>query len=122
MTSDDIKKEIKTKLNPIDLKVGINKIKNISKNGLIIECDSKNDCEVLKNEINKTLSADCEANIPMKKKSKMIIYNVPKTVNNDNIVNNIIKQNHSLNSKITEENKEQNINFKFSLNSKNPNL
>jgi hypothetical protein len=66
----------------------------------------------LKNEINKTLSADCEANIPMKKKPKIIIYNVPKNVNNDNIVNSIIEQNHSLISIITEENKEQNINSK----------
>jgi putative NIF3 family GTP cyclohydrolase 1 type 2 len=41
MTSDDIKKDIKTKLNPMDLKVDLNKTKNISKNGLIIECDSK---------------------------------------------------------------------------------
>jgi len=122
MTSEDIKKEIKTKLNPIDLKIGINKIKNISRNGLIIECDSQNDCELLKNEINTKISDDCEAKIPIKKKPKIIVYNVPKLIDNENIINNIIKQNNSLNQIINEENIDQNLKFKFSLNAKNPNL
>jgi hypothetical protein len=122
LTSEDIKKEIKTKLNPIDLKIGINKIKNISRNGLIIECDSQNDCELLKNEINTKISDDCEAKIPIKKKPKIIVYNVPKLIDNENIINNIIKQNNSLNQIINEENIDQNLKFKFSLNAKNPNL
>jgi len=86
ITSENIKKKIKPEINPIALKVGINKIKNISKNGIIIECKTTNECEILKNEINSKLNTGCEAKQPIKKKPKLIIYNVSNDIDKETLI------------------------------------
>jgi hypothetical protein len=122
LTSEDLKTKIKTRVNPIELKVGINRINNISKNGVIIECQTKNECEILKNEINNKFSNEIEAKIPTKKNPRVIIYNVPKDIDSEVIMNNIIEQNRHLNTAINDNDSDQNLKFKFSLKAKNPNL
>jgi hypothetical protein len=65
-------KKIETYIDIIDLKVSVNKINNIKNNGLIIECNSKKECESLKENIliNAKLSEECSSLILRSDKSE----------------------------------------------------
>ncbi len=104
--------------------MSVNKINNIKNNGLIIECNSKKECESLKENIliNAKLSEECSTLLPMKTKPKIIIYNVPKDVDTKNIIKNIVKQNILIDEDIVNVKLEEEIKYKFKLNSKNENL
>ena len=60
----------------------------------LIESNNKSECETLTEVINEKLSGKCTATIPVKKRAKAIIYNVPKDIDDENLIENIIEQNN----------------------------
>jgi len=62
--------------------IGINNIRNIRNNGIIIECNSNIECKLLETEINTNneIKNICEAKIPNKKLPKVIIYNIENDI------------------------------------------
>lgn len=100
---------------------GVNKIKNIRNNAIVIECKTKDEHQIFKNQINSKIN-EFEAKIPLKKKPKIIIYNIPKSVDTQNIIENIVTQNQFFNISTNEKNYEQKINYKLSLKSRNKNV
>jgi len=129
MTSEELKKQIKTNLSPEDLGyVSINRMKCIRNNSLLIECDSKNDCEQLQNTINSKISDICEAKIPKKSNPRIIVYNIynerEQTLDQmkQELQNSIINRNRDISSYLENKNIENEMIFKYFIRSKQQNL
>jgi hypothetical protein len=77
MSSEQLKEVIKTKVDLKSIKnIGINSIRKVRNNGLLIECNEKQECSQLSEEINKTCNNVCSATIPTKLNPRIIIYNI----------------------------------------------
>jgi hypothetical protein len=59
--------------------IGINSVRKIRNNGIVIECNDKTECLKLENNINTELKDICNASLPTKRNPRLIIYNI----NND---------------------------------------
>ncbi len=120
INSDILKKEIETKLNSKEIgSISIKKFKNIANNSVLIECNSNDECESLKNKINENLNEKCEANIPEKKLPKLIIYNVFHETDENEFSEMLINRNEKIKNFI-DNNVNEKITFKFMLKAKNP--
>jgi hypothetical protein len=109
-----LKKNLKlNKLGPI----GINNIRNIRNNGIIIECNSNNECKLLETEINTNNETKniCEAKIPNKKLPKVIIYNIENDIKEEEILDYLVKQNISVNNYLEGKEIENELKFKYSI-------
>lgn len=92
MTSDTIKKLIRSKINPEEIKVGINKIRSISNGALLIECRNTTESSLLESEL---LSKVKEVSItkPRRLNPTIQIKNVPSDIPDENISNILLNQN-----------------------------
>ena len=52
-SASDVRKLMKEKIDPKTLHVGINRMKELANNTLLVECESKSDREVLQKELSK---------------------------------------------------------------------
>lgn len=110
--SKTTQEEIKTKIDPSKLAVGVEGIKNISKGGIVISCNNNNSKEKLKNSVQKELGNKYQVIEPKLQNPEIIITGTEKdTINeeNEDILEKIIMQNEL--GKITE-NIENKINIK----------
>lgn len=117
-SSAETRKELKSKVNPTDLQVGISRVQNISKGGLLIECDTREEVNKLSKELTNIFSNKMEIKIPEKKKPKLIIYNISNGIEAEEIERGLIKQYTAITGTTTK----GKINFRFFTKSKNPNL
>ena len=77
MSSEQLKETIKRKVDLKTIKnIGINSIRKVRNNGILIECNEKQECNELSDEINKTCNQFCSATIPTKINPRFIIYNI----------------------------------------------
>ncbi|PSN41551.1 hypothetical protein C0J52_18694 [Blattella germanica] len=77
-STDAMKTLLKRKMNPIKLKVGVTNLKALRNGKLILESNSKEDIEILKNEIDKECSQILEVNVPKLRNPFVIVYNISK--------------------------------------------
>jgi hypothetical protein len=125
MDSKNLKNELRNKIKINKLgSIGINNIRNIRNNGIIIECETKNDCEKLENEINNNQNTKniCKAIIPTKKKPKIIIYNVFSETGDEVVIESLIKQNYAIENYLKDKDIENEIKHKYNIRSKNENF
>jgi len=94
--SIDTVKSIKDKINPVAMGIGINKVKNISNNSVIIECDSLTDINKICQEINKDSDKTIKASIVSKYDPRVIIFNCPDELDKNNALDIIKNQNSEL--------------------------
>jgi hypothetical protein len=87
---------VKTKVNPVDMKLGITAFKGLRNGRLLIETQSKKEIDALSNTINEVCGEELEASTPRRRNPRLIIYNVPDEVNMENAKELIIKQNSEL--------------------------
>lgn len=130
ITSDELKSKLKSK---IDIKsignIGINSFKKIRNNGIVIECNDKNQCKKLEEKINTDLTDVCKASLPTKKNPRIIIYNLfndcDKQLTDEEVMKeikeSIITQNIEINNYM-KENNENDLITKFFIKSKNENF
>ncbi len=103
-SSEELKRQIKSKIDIKEIgKIGINNIRKIKNNGLIIECNNKNECNLLNQKLNENNEKLFDSKIPEKKNPRLIIYNLDNEFDSENreqkfdeIKETIISQNQSL--------------------------
>jgi len=96
LPSEEIKQLLKTKVNPGEIKVGVNSLKSLH-GGVLIETNSIEQIEILGKEIQTKCGGELETHIHRLRKPRVIILNVPEDINTDNIEEAIIRQNPDLN-------------------------
>ncbi|PSN31121.1 hypothetical protein C0J52_28157, partial [Blattella germanica] len=84
---------LKTKVNPIELKVGISSMKGLKNGQLLIESGNKSEAEIICQNINKKCEGELEALMSMKRKPKIIIFNTPEEITLENVVDALTTQN-----------------------------
>lgn len=91
-SSDDTKSVIYSNVIPTKDKLKIRNVRKINNNGILVETETAQDLEnVLKNE--KLQSAGLKVGLPIKKRPKMIIYSVPRELEEKEIIAAIHQQN-----------------------------
>jgi hypothetical protein len=116
----DLKTQLKKKINPANLKLGINSIRNISRGGILMEVVSQKDAEILSKEINDKMGTIVDAKVLSKKQPKIIIYNIPIEISDTELMNSIVSQNKTLAERQKRTTKPQ-MEFKFFTRSRNEN-
>jgi hypothetical protein len=91
-SSHKAKRLIKEAVDPKALKLGLSKLKNLANNGVLVECKSKTDRDILEKELSKlcTVTVEC----PKRKLSTLLLMYVSKDVDDDVIKETILHQNN----------------------------
>lgn len=109
---------IKTKVNPVEIKVGISSIKGLKNGQLLIESANKTEADIICKNINDKCGGEVEANITKLRNPKIIIFNVSEEITVDNVVEAITTQNEEM----KEHEKELQPKFEFEDRRKNRNI
>jgi len=75
---------VKTKVNPVDMKIGITSFKGLRNGRLITETQNKLEIDALRKTINELCGEELEALTPRRRNPRLIIYNVPDELNIEN--------------------------------------
>jgi hypothetical protein len=84
---------VKTKVNPVEMRIGITTFKALRNGRLLIETQNKTEIDALGKTINKVCGEELEASTPRCRNPRLIIYNVPDEVNIENAKELITQQN-----------------------------
>ena len=104
-----IKGILKSKINPTDIKVGINSFKALTDGRVLITTSSKEEAETLETDIKTKCGEKLEANFHRRRNPRLIILNIPEDITTENVEGTLITQNPDLNLKTGD------INAKFSF-------
>ena len=85
---------MKTKVNPVEMKVGINSLKSL-RNGLI-ELYSREEAEKICNNINEKCGEELEATMSKKMNPRIIVFNTPEEITMETAVEALTTQNEEL--------------------------
>lgn len=99
VSSSDLKKEIKSKIDPVELNVGVVKMLSVANGGLIVHTKTKQESEKLCTAINTVCSSSASAAVAKKRQPRVIIYNVPEELTMANANEVLTKQNPEVFSK-----------------------
>lgn len=91
-TSKQISEIIKKNVKPSDINVNVKEVRNVNKK-VIIECQTSDQCESLKEAITSKYSTKYNVSHGKKKSPKMIIVGVPIDFKSDSIIEEILQQN-----------------------------
>lgn len=111
-TPEMIKNQLKSKVNPTEIKVGITSLKMLRDGRLMIEASSKQEIEALGNKIEETCGAELEVSIQKRRNPRMVLLGIPEDITTENIETTLAKQNPELDIK------EGDIRAKFSYTTK----
>jgi hypothetical protein len=95
-TPESIKELLRAKINPTEIKVGINTFKALKNGKVLIETNSKEEIEALEKNINEKCGVDLEANIYTLRKPRLIILNIPEDISITNLEDTLLAQNPDL--------------------------
>jgi len=95
-SSEEIKKLLKSKIDPVNMKIGIRAFKSLKNGNVLIEADSKEEIDLLNSQIHDKCGDQLEINIQKRRNPRLIIYNVPDAVTPENAEDIIIAQNPDL--------------------------
>ena len=84
-SSNVIKDILKSKINPTEIKVGMNSLKSLKNGRVQIETSSKEEIEILTKDINEKCGGELVANVHTLRNPNLIIYNVPEDISTLNI-------------------------------------
>ncbi|PSN32677.1 hypothetical protein C0J52_21741 [Blattella germanica] len=91
-STNEIKKLIMESMDPKALKVGVNKMKSLANNSLLVECKYKTDCDTLEEELNKIKTLTTEH--PKKYLPTSLLVYVLKSIEDSEIKDIILLQNN----------------------------
>jgi hypothetical protein len=115
-SAEEIKKLIRTKIDPVNMKIGIRTFKSLKNGNVLIEADSKDEIELLNTHIRDKCGDHLEINFPKKRNPRQIICNVPDIVTPENAEDVILAQNTEL--KLQEGDKNTKFAFKTKRNTR----
>jgi len=95
-TVEEIKKLLRTKIYPVNMKIGIRTFKNLKNRNVLIEADSKELIETLNTQIRDKCGDQLEVKIQNRRNPRLIIYNVPDAVTPEKAEDIILAQNPDL--------------------------
>jgi len=93
---EHMKTLVKTKVNPVDMKIGITTFKSLRNGRLVIETHNQQEIDELSKTINEICGEELEASTPRCRNPRLIIYNVPDELNIENAKELIMKQKSEL--------------------------
>jgi hypothetical protein len=91
--TEEFKKLLKSKIDPVNMKIGIRTFKSLKNGNVLIEADSKEEIEILNSQIHDKCSDQLEINVQKRRYPRLIIYNVPDAVTPENAEDIILAQN-----------------------------
>jgi hypothetical protein len=94
-----IKKLLKSKVNPMEIKVGITSLKLLRDGRVMIQANSKNEIEALGNKIKETCVAELEVNIQKRRNQSLVLLSIPEDITPENAEETLTKQNPKLDIK-----------------------
>lgn len=92
-TSDTTKMECKEKLNPAEMKVGIENVRKIRNGGIVITCKTKEEIKKINEEVKAKLGKEYEVKIPQLKTPKIRIYGIEEMMEDDDLIDALRNQN-----------------------------
>jgi len=95
-STEEIKKLLKTKIDPVNMKIGIRKFKSLKNGNVLIEADSKKEIERSHSQIRDKCGDKIETYIQKRRTPSLIIYSVPEAVTSENAEDIILAQNPDL--------------------------
>jgi len=95
LPTDTIKDLLKTKINPIEIKVGINSFKSLKKWEVLIETKSKEELEALQKNINDKCEGKPKANIFKLRNPRLVII-IPEEISIGNVQDIPLAQNKNI--------------------------
>ena len=96
-STEEIQKLLKTKIDPVDMKIGIRTLKSLRNGQVLIEADSKEELEILNSQIHEKCGSQLEINIQKRRNPRLIMYNVPEALTTENAEGIIMAHNPNLN-------------------------
>jgi hypothetical protein len=96
-TTEEIKKLLKAKIDPVNIQVGIRSLKSLRNGNVLIEADTKEEIEILNSQIRDKCRDNLQANMQKRRNPRLIIYNIPDDITPVNAENIITTQNPNLN-------------------------
>ena len=96
LSTEEVKNTLKTKVNPIVMRVGIKSLKSLKDGQVLIEAGTSEEINKLSHTIQNTCGEDLEVTVPKLRKPRMVIHNVPKDTTVENLEETIIAQNPEL--------------------------
>ena len=75
---ETIKSILKSKINPTEMKVGVKSLKSLRDGRVLIEVGSVHETKLLSADINAKCGEALEANVPISRKQRLIIRNIPQ--------------------------------------------
>ena len=95
-SAEAIKGILKSKINPTDIKVGINSLKALTDGRVLITTSRKEEAEVLEMDIKAKCGEELEAILHRRRNPRLVIRNIPEDITTSNIEETLIKQNPDL--------------------------
>ena len=96
-TTEEIKKLLKSKIDPVDMKIGIRSFKSLKNGNVLIEADTKEEIDLLNSQIHDKCGDHLEINIQKRRNPRLIIYNIPYALTPENAESIITTQSPELN-------------------------
>jgi hypothetical protein len=96
-TSDTVKEILKSKINPTEIKVGINNFKALRNGKILIEKNTEEEMETLGKVINTKCGDKLETHIHKLRNPRLAVFNIPDDINTDNFEDTLMAQNPDLN-------------------------
>jgi len=125
LSAEAFKGILKPKINPTDIKVGLNSFKALTDGKVQITTSRKEDAEALEMDIKTKCGEELEAFLHKRRNPRLVIRNIPEDVTTNNIEGTLIKQNPDLNlkagdiiAKYNYETKKQSLNLVIEVNAK----
>jgi len=109
--SDVIEKILKSKVNPTEIKVGINSIRQLRDGRVVIETSTKEEIEKLEDEIRGKCD-ELDVNIQKLRNPRLVLFNIPEDITLENVEETLTCQNPEQDIKAGD------IKAKFSYNTK----
>ncbi|KFM71607.1 Hypothetical protein in type I retrotransposable element R1DM, partial [Stegodyphus mimosarum] len=112
VTSEEVKTNLVTNINPDTLQIGVKSLTKIRRGGVLIEMNKREEIQILEEAIkeNQKLKKIMEPKRPIKLNPRVIIYNVDKDISGEGLKDYLIKRNIELEN--------ADIEVKFSMNAK----
>jgi len=96
---DMIKKLLKSKVNPTEIKVGITSLKSLRDGRVVIEASSKNEIVTLGDKIGEKCGGELDVTIQKLRNPRLVLLNIPEDITPENVEETLKRQNPELDLK-----------------------
>jgi len=96
LSTEEVKKVLRTKVNPTAMKVGIKTLKSLKDGRVLIEAGTTEEMNKLSQTIQDKCGGELEVTVPQLRKPRTVINNIPKDIMVENLEETIIAQNPEL--------------------------